>query len=306
MMTPGAAADSVTDFNALARLRAQSKEGGEEALKEVAAQFESLFIQMMLKAMREASPVEDELFNSDAMKQYRDLMDQQLGLDMARKGGIGLAEHIASQMGDGPPPIPVSPKAQSLGPVAREVATARLQQTPAPPPVQDWRPDSPEAFIQGLLPKVEEAGRELGVPPEAIVAQAALETGWGKHQMQLPEGRSSFNLFGIKAGPGWEGRTVRVQTLEYRDGLARKEPALFRAYDSLEDGLKDYVAFLKGNQRYAQALSQPDAAGFARALQEAGYATDPNYARKIQSIVERQEFQKISAELKISEKLPIS
>jgi len=307
MTAPIASSDSIIDFQGLAQLRAQSREGGEDALKEIAAQFESLFIQMMLKSMREASPAEDEIFNSDAMQQYRDLMDQQLALDMAKKGGVGLAEHIVSQMSGKEPPIPSSPSAQALGTVGRQISAASARtQALTESPVSDWKPETPEAFIRELLPKANRAASELGVPAEAIVAQAALETGWGKHQMQLPEGRSSFNLFGIKAGPDWEGRTVRVQTLEFRDGLAQKEAAVFRAYDSLEDGLQDYVSFLKGNGRYEQALSQQDAAGFVRGLQEAGYATDPSYAKKILSILGRGEFNDVTAELKISEKLPIS
>jgi flagellar protein FlgJ len=305
MSAPVVTSESVIDFQGLAKLRAQSQEGGEEALKEVAEQFESLFIQMMLKSMREASPSEDEIFNSEAMKQYRDMMDQQLALDMARKGGIGLADNIVGQLGGTEPPIPTSPSVQSYGAVAHQVSTTATQ-SKAERAVQDWRPDTPEAFIRDLLPRANKAGEALGVPAEAIVAQAALETGWGKHQMQLPEGRSSFNLFGIKAGPDWEGRTVRVQTLEYRDGIAQKETALFRAYDSLEEGLQDYVSFLKGNNRYSQALTQQDPNGFARALQEAGYATDPHYADKIQSIAQRPEFKNMAAELKFSEKLPIS
>jgi len=305
MSAPVATASSVIDFQGLAKLRAQSQEGGGDNLKEVAAQFESLFIQMMLKSMREASPAEDEIFNSDAMKQYRDMMDQQLALDMARKGGVGLADHIVSQLGGGEPPIPTSPSGQSYGVVAQQISSAATQ-SPAARKAEDWRPDSPEAFIRDLLPKANKASEELGVAAEAIVAQAALETGWGKHQMQLPEGRSSFNLFGIKAGPDWDGRTVRVQTLEYRDGIAQKETALFRAYDSLEEGLQDYVSFLKGNNRYATALTQQDANSFARALQEAGYATDPHYADKIQSIAQRPEFENMAAELKLSDKLPIS
>jgi flagellar protein FlgJ len=306
MTAPIASTDSIVDFRGLAQLRAQGREGDEKALKEIAAQFESLFIQMMLKSMREASPAEDEIFNSDAMQQYRDLMDQQLALDMAKKGGVGLAEHIVSQLGGKEPPIPSSPTAQSLGSVGRQVAAARSQSVKEPSAPADWQPETPEAFIRDLLPRANQAASDLGVPAEAIVAQAALETGWGKHQMQLPEGRSSFNLFGIKAGPDWEGRTVRVQTLEYRDGLAQKEAAVFRAYDSLEEGLQDYVSFLKGNGRYEQAISQQDAAGFVRGLQAAGYATDPNYANKILSILGRGEFNDVTAELKFSEELPIS
>ena len=290
MSAPVATASSVLDLQGLAELRAQSKDGGEDNLKEVAAQFESLFIQMMLKSMRDASPAEDEIFNSDAMKQYRDMMDQQLALDMARKGGVGLADHIVSQLGGGEPPVPTSPPGQSYVAVAHQISTIASQR-PVAMKGEDWRPDSPEAFIRDLLPRANKASEELGVPAEAIVAQAALETGWGRNVIRTPDGGNSLNLFGIKADSNWDGDRVIVPTLEYRGGIAQRENAAFRSYASLSASMDDYTNFLQSSPRYRQALDNAaDADGFLQELQGAGYATDPVYASKIAAILDRTDF----------------
>ncbi|MDX1335438.1 MAG: flagellar assembly peptidoglycan hydrolase FlgJ [Gammaproteobacteria bacterium] len=308
MSAPISTAQNYTDLQGLSQLKAQAKEGqpSEELVREAAAQFESLFIKMMLQSMREASLAEDEIFNSPAMEQYRDLMDHQLSMDMAKKGGIGLADQLVAQMG-GKPVIPQSAKDQGPLSFQRVGFEGRVNQVqPVQPDQPEWQPDTPEAFIRELMPRASRVAEKLGVSPDAIVAQAALETGWGKHQIKHSDGGSSFNLFGIKAGSNWEGRTVSVPTLEYRDGVAQKEVARFRAYDSLEEGLADYAAFIQNNGRYQNALGLKDPASYARALQEAGYATDPAYAKKIESILGRQEFAAIEKELKLSEGLPIT
>jgi flagellar protein FlgJ len=309
MNAPISTAQNYTDLQGLSQLKAQAKDGqpSEELVREAAAQFESLFIKMMLQSMRDASLTEDEIFNSPAMEQYRDLMDHQLSMDMAKKGGIGLADQLVAQMG-GKPVIPQSAKDQGMlsfqragfeGRVTTQTQQSQLNQS-------EWQPETPEAFIRELMPQASKVAEQLGVSPDAIVAQAALETGWGKHQMKHSDGGSSFNLFGIKANHNWEGKTVSVPTLEYRDGVAQKEIARFRAYDSLEEGLADYAAFIQNNGRYQNALGLKDPASYARALQEAGYATDPAYAKKIESILGRQEFAAIEKELKLSESLPIN
>jgi flagellar protein FlgJ len=145
---------------------------------------------------------------------------------------------------------------------------------------------SPEGFVQSVWPHAQQAARELGVDPKVLVAQAALETGWGQSIMQHADGSSSHNLFGIKASSGWQGRQVTVPTLEYSNGIAVRTRASFRSYGSFADSFSDYVDFLKSNPRYSQALAQAgDPQRFASALQNAGYATDPAYARKISAIV---------------------
>ncbi len=144
---------------------------------------------------------------------------------------------------------------------------------------------TPEAFVAALYPHAEVVGAELGVDPRAIVAQAALETGWGKHMIADDAGRNSYNFFGIKADSRWQGDSVDVMTHEYRQGVRVNETASFRSYASLEDGLRDYADFLSGNSRYQDAIGQGlGADDYGHALQQAGYATDPEYGNKIERI----------------------
>ncbi len=144
---------------------------------------------------------------------------------------------------------------------------------------------SPEEFVAEIWPHAQKAGRELGVNPKALVAQAALETGWGRHSIGGHGERKAHNLFGIKAGSRWNGASVETQTNEFRNGHMQSERASFRKYESVAQSFQDYVNLLKGNARYNAALaSGSDVTKFASALQRAGYATDPNYAEKIQAI----------------------
>jgi flagellar protein FlgJ len=148
-------------------------------------------------------------------------------------------------------------------------------------------PTAPEDFVQQLWPCAEAAGRELGIAPTHLLAQAALETGWGKSLPCDANGNPSFNFFGIKAGADWTGDTVATKTLEFQGGLPTPQVARFRAYDSAQDSFRDYVALLRDNPRYAAALNTGnDAQAFATGLQRGGYATDPAYAQKIASIAQ--------------------
>jgi flagellar protein FlgJ len=146
--------------------------------------------------------------------------------------------------------------------------------------------ESPQAFVQALWPHAQKAAAALGTQPEVLIAQSALETGWGRAVMQHGDGRPSYNLFGIKADSRWAGERVYSQTMEFRDGVMQRERAAFRSYDSLAEGFKDYVAFLQENPRYRQALeAAQDGPAYVRELQAAGYATDPEYAQKINAIM---------------------
>lgn len=300
--------------------------GSREAVREVAEQFESLFVQTLLKRMRATLP-EGGLFDGPGMQQYQGLFDQQLASDVARGEGMGLADRVERQIlesrgvtdegpgldrgidgyrrlparplpggsaarageirGEGAPPTG-DPRAPGPAPVGPEGPVGAV-----PPPrssdalrASEDVPTTPEAFVETLWPLAERTGRALGVPPRALVAQAVLETGWGEHVLRRGEGGSSFNVFNIKAHRGWEGETVGVPTLEYRDGVAVREHAQFRAYDSLEAAFRDYADFLRGHPRYTEALqSGDDPDRFIRALQEAGYATDPAYADKVGRIL---------------------
>jgi flagellar protein FlgJ len=265
----------------------------------------------MLKSMRDAG-IKGELFNSSQMDRYMELYDRQMALDMARNGGIGLADMMVEQMqpgGQSPPEVPEGgfpvparvdirpPPVFSPSPGASaEVAQINtvLQPEPISPPagLADsalYRAPAFEGrddFIANMLPLARRAAARLGVPAEAIVAQSALETGWGQHVMQRPDGSPAWAMFGIKAGSDWQGETVTVTTLEIIDGQAVRERARFRAYPSPEAAINDYVDFLSSRPRYAEALQAgSDPSAFAIGLQRAGYATDPDYASKIERLV---------------------
>lgn len=306
--------DVYTDFNGLAKLRADARADTSESLRAVAAQFEALFVQMMLKSMRAATP-EDGMLHSDQGDMYRDMFDQQLAINLAQSKGIGLADMLVNQLGgNAAQATSQAPGAQNdfaqrlfLGepqPVNTRVAPQMLAQRFAhgmarplsaplvplfPEPTQLPAPipwESPQGFVQSLWPHAEQAARSLGVQPQVLLAQAALETGWGQSVINFKNGRSSHNLFGIKADAQWQGQRVVVSTLEYVDGIAVKRNDAFRAYDSYADSFHDYVDFLRTNPRYSEALRQGhDPARFAQALQGAGYATDPAYASKIRAIL---------------------
>lgn len=144
---------------------------------------------------------------------------------------------------------------------------------------------SQDEFVATMLPMAEAAAKRIGIDPKYLVAQAALETGWGKSVMRAEDGSSSHNLFGIKAGKSWQGGQARAITSEFRDGAMVKETAQFRSYDSYQDSFHDLVTLLQSNDRYKDVVKSADnPERFVRELQKAGYATDPNYANKISQI----------------------
>ena len=306
-----------TDFSGLNELRAQSRVDPKSSLKQVAKQFEGIFIQMMLKSMRDAS-MGDAIFDSDQSELYRDMFDKQIALDMANSKGIGIAESLIRQLGKNIPNKPESEtkhfqiKAQNeslshgkLLPLPERKMTAIVQgdlkglskfELSEMKPFSDKSQfKSAEEFTQHILPYAQKAAKELGVSPLVLVSQAALETGWGKSVTRHTDGSSSFNLFNIKADSRWSGNTVVKSTLEYDNGLAKHEKASFRSYDSYADSFDDYVDFLRTNSRYANALdrqsNQADDQLFIKDLHKAGYATDPNYANKVINILNRDSIQ---------------
>jgi len=303
-----------TDMSGLAKLRAQASQKSPDANKEVARQFEALFIQTMLKAMREASQL-SETTDGEQTRFYQEMYDKQIALDLARKDGIGLASIIERQLG-GPAAADAASQAQAVTPVqvvsparavstaqavSRAQATSQITQKPMQNTPARWLPASQEAFIQDLWPHAATSAKELGVPADVLIAQAALETGWGRKMIHDPQGGNAFNLFGIKADKHWQGEHINVATIEYRDGIAQREHASFRSYASLSESMDDYVAFLQQNPRYQQALEKAGSAqDFLLELQQAGYATDPAYAEKINDIMNRDAFSKTVSELRLS------
>lgn len=301
MTSPVLQTDVYTDFKGLAELRSRANDNSEETLREVAGQFEALFIQMMLKSMRDAG-LGEGLMDSEHTKTYQSMYDHQLALDMSKKQGLGLAEMMVKQLRrpDSTEPgtaeavadaVPLAFDPQQRVPRARQMPApdslaSGTQVQPGAAAPRDWQPASREDFVRALWPHAQRTAQALGTRPEALVAQAALETGWGRNMIRTADGQNSFNLFGIKADTQWQGERAVSETVEFRDGLMRRERAAFRAYPSLADSFADYADFLKSRPRYREALQAGgDAPSFVRALSQAGYATDPGYADKIGEIM---------------------
>ncbi len=258
-------APTATDFRQFAELRRAAGAHDPAALKQVARQFESIFTKMMLDSMRKAS-FGDPLFGSDQVDQYQGMMDDQLAVSLSQGRGMGLADMLIRQLGGASQ--------------ASESGSADPKPDAAEMGVDDAQK---QKFIQQMLPHATAAAQALGVDPRAIVAQAALETGWSTSRPADAAGGSQ-NYFGIKAGTGWQGASVASNTTEYVAGEAGTEKARFRAYGSLAENVADYVRVLH-QPRYAAALGTgSDVRSFANALQRGGYATDPEYANKLVSI----------------------
>lgn len=266
------------DPNGLTALKSDARAQDPAALKEVAKQFESLFTQMLLKQMREANKSlndGDTLFGGGEQADfYQDMFDNQLAVHLSQGKGLGLADMLVRQLAG----VAGQSSPQSIGDAG---ALQSKPQAANPGPIAA----SKEDFVRQMLPHAEQAARELGVDPHALLAQAALETGWGKSVPGNAAGECSFNLFGIKAGGQWSGATVNVPTLEFEGGVAVRKVERFRSYESPADSFRDYARLIRNNPRYENALDAgTNVAGFASALQRGGYATDPQYASKIVAV----------------------
>jgi flagellar protein FlgJ len=297
---------NANDIKGLDVLRRAAQSGDKGALEEAAKQFEGIFLQMMLKSMRKAQDVmadKDSPFNSDQVKFYRDMHDKQLANDLSNSGSIGLADIIVrqlGQLGDGYMPASAMRNDGQLSSINRDAITSTQnaqnvvlnagtthgQKAFKSPGFEDA-----QAFVQELFPIAQQAAEKLGIDPKALLAQAALETGWGKHMIHDTQGQNSHNLFGIKADRSWQGDKAVVNTVEFEQGIAASKKEPFRVYPTFKDSMLDYVNFVQSNPRYQQALehTQKPQAYFSE-LQKAGYATDPEYANKIISVLESKQF----------------
>lgn len=306
MTAPTNNAAFYADFKSLAALKRDARANDPAALRAAAQQFESLFTEMMLKSMRAAS-FGDAVTGSDEVEFYQGMFDQQLATQMSKGKGMGLADMLVQQLTrsglarpEAPSPAVVqsSPTTQpvNVGPqfIAPESSTTEPDIQSSEPIVDsasptaisssNWPPASPQEFVDTVLPHAQAAAQRLGVDPVTLVAHAALETGWGKHVPCNADGSSGFNLFGIKATPAWQGQSTGAATLEYEQGVAVKRVERFKTYASPADCFSDYAKLLAG-QRYTGARNtQGDAAQFADALQQGGYATDPLYASKLRAV----------------------
>jgi len=278
------------DFAGLEKLKAGARGHDPAAIRQVAQQFESLFARMMIKSMRDAIG-KDPIFGSDQAQTYQSMFDDQLSLELTKGKGLGLANMLVRQLTrtGATRATPGSAAAAGAAPashaVPRATATGPANTSPTTAPTSATTPATAAqraGFISQVWPQAAQAAAQLGVHPLGLVAQAALESNWGQSVPRSASGASSNNLFGIKAGGSWSGAAVTAQTQEYQDGAAAPTSAAFRAYASPAESFQDYVAVLRGNPRFSAALgSGGSVSSFATALQQGGYATDPNYARKV-------------------------
>ncbi|MCW4151234.1 flagellar assembly peptidoglycan hydrolase FlgJ [Halomonas sp. 18H] len=315
------------DVQGFQRMQHTAKMDPEAGVQSAAQQFEALFVQMMMKSMRDAIPTSG-LMDSSATDSYQKMLDQQWSQVIASRG-VGLADALVQQLEReglvakgggtsstsdqqmqaliagiprGTPRVldsPLNPgdervpEASSESHFLAELDAVRQGQRGEVAPVQ------PEAqrqatgqlphvdqFMSTLAPSAQAASRTTGVPAELILAQAALETGWGQHEIATQNGRNSHNVFGIKAGGHWGGDTTDVVTHEYIDGRRQKIVDTFRVYDSYEHAFTDYANLIGNNPRYAGVTQAPSAELAARELQRGGYATDPRYAEKLVSVMD--------------------
>lgn len=304
---------SVFDTQSLTALKGDLRKDDPQALKAAAKQFEAVFLQLVLKSMRAATP-QDGMFDNDQTRFYQELLDSQLSQVLAARGGTGLAEVIERQLSrpevaTGPDyegGIPLTPALRALPleqlqralplPDDKTAPSLRLEGSPVRPALPGMSSSGAPAgagtgegqaltFASAVWPHAVAAGRETGIPPHFLVAHAALESGWGKSEPRFADGRPSHNLFGIKAGSQWQGAVVEAKTTEYVNGVAEQRVERFRAYGSYAESFQDYAQLLARSPRYQAVLGSRDAASFAQGLQRAGYATDPAYAAKLERII---------------------
>ncbi|WP_306396743.1 flagellar assembly peptidoglycan hydrolase FlgJ [Telluria beijingensis] len=302
------------DTNSLNGLRQSAKDGSPAALKEAATQFEAMFINMMMKSMRDASGQEGLLDNQQT-KTFTTMLDQQTSQNMAKRG-VGLADVLVRQLGAqqmgqqalaigadgvgagaaagaaGMKGLPTAMNAAAMyqnGAMGGAMNGAEASKAPPlPATLENGRTQAPHvrAFQEKLHEHAHAAEQTTGVPAKFMLGQAALETGWGKRMIKNADGSSSNNLFGIKAGPGWKGKVALATTTEYVNGKPQTKVEKFRAYDTPADSFRDYAKLIANNPRYEKVIANGgDAESFAKGLQRAGYATDPNYAAKLTRLI---------------------
>jgi flagellar protein FlgJ len=297
------------DVQGVDALRRTVRSSPQEGMKQASKQFEVMFMQMVLKSMREATPSEG-MFGSQQEKMYTSMLDQQLAQNLSGRG-LGLAEAMFAQLNRtaGGAVVPPAPLPVDKQPGMSDAAVSRAPQPVASVAAPAVRPTDlslyetataqatlsrsalPQAhveqFVSRMLPAAQRASDATGVPAQLIMAQAALESGWGRREIRAEDGQTSYNVFGIKADRSWKGPVVETMTTEYVNGVAQKSRASFRAYGSYDEAFSDYARFLVTNPRYANVLSTQDPAEAAHGLQRAGYATDPQYGGKLVRIMKQ-------------------
>jgi len=312
------------DVQGFDQMRAAANASPQQGVKMAAKQFDAVFMQMMLKSMREATPNNGPLDSRDE-QQFTSMLDEQLSQQLSNKG-IGVADAMIKQLtrtmggaagADGAQGGGMAGAMAALGGGsgaqgeysegnlamlralshaygnasangALENGSGYDRDSALMPAMRDSDDASASAFVDKLAHGAQQASEATGIPARFIIGQAALESGWGKREIKRADGSTSHNVFGIKAGPNWTGKTVSTVTTEYVNGHPHRVVAKFRAYDSYQDAMTDYAKLLKGNPRYAGVINgSRSAESFAHGMQQAGYATDPHYAKKLLSIMDQ-------------------
>lgn len=287
-------ASAAWDAQSLNELKAKAGQDPQANLRPVARQVEGMFVQMMLKSMREALP-KDGLFSSDQTRLYTSMYDQQIAQQMTAGKGLGLAEEMVKQMQAQKEPsatvaqVPMKFDLQTVTSFQNDALTQMVRKAL---PKTSGGSDAPlsgnsKDFFAKLALPAQVASEQSGIPHHLILAQAALESGWGQRQIRRENGEPSYNLFGVKASGNWKGPVTEITTTEYENGEAKKVKAKFRVYGSYLEALSDYVGLLTRNPRYAAVTNASTAEQGAQALQNAGYATDPQYARKLTNMIQQ-------------------
>ncbi|MBL4828137.1 MAG: flagellar assembly peptidoglycan hydrolase FlgJ [Spongiibacteraceae bacterium] len=290
--TTQASNNAYTDLSSVHAIRSTGLQDKGRALEEISKQFESMLVRMMLKSMRDANATfaEGNYLSSHEADSYQQMYDDQLALSLSQGKGMGIAEIMAKQLkqrfdDSEPSSLALSRVETASKPtVSRPTTNKDIKQTSNEIAKSSTFDGSVKSFVDKVYPLAQEAAKELGIEPKVLIAQAALETGWGRKITQAANTDSSFNLFNIKADSRWEGESVAVPTIEFREGLPVKEYAAFRRYSSPAESFNDYVAFVKNNTRYSDAVASTDSESYIQHLSKAGYATDPNYADKVMKI----------------------
>jgi peptidoglycan hydrolase FlgJ len=279
------AAATYTDLNGLAALK--NAPSSPAAIRAVAQQVEALFLQMMLKSMRDAGAAEGES-ESNETSMYEDMFDKQVALTLSQHQDLGLARLFERQLGGKASPSSPLPAAQ---PPAQPRAGLPRLQTGADDRSQAAAASSNIAehaaqFVSQVLPTIRRAAQGLGVNPLGLLAQAALETGWGQRMPRTADGSPSLNMFGIKAGEEWSGRRAVADTVEFSGGVATQRRTAFRAYGSIEESVSDFANLLASSPRYRAAIATGgNAQAYVQSIAKSGYASDPEYGHKLNQIL---------------------
>ncbi|MBP8270479.1 MAG: flagellar assembly peptidoglycan hydrolase FlgJ [Sphaerotilus sp.] len=302
MQRPSSTQQLAASGASLDALRGAAARNPADTIKEVSRQFEALFMQELMKSMR-ATTMDSGMLSNSATAMGGDMLDQQYAMQLSgQPGGLAaaIARQLERQMGVAPTTdaVPGNPRFLPLPGIRSSLGTpgpsggnavsafSGATESDSAGAVTPYGSNA-QQFVAAQAQAAAKVSAESGIPADFMLAQAAHETGWGRREIRGRDGETSHNLFGIKAGAGWNGPSVTITTTEVIDGESRKVQAKFRAYGSYEESFRDYARLIGNSPRYAAARrATDDPSAFARELQRAGYATDPDYAAKLTRVIQ--------------------